>query len=35
MLIEARYGREIDDYLAPLYEPVAPLSDKDVLYRLR
>lgn len=35
MLIEARYRREIDDYLAPLYEPVAPLSHHDVLYVLR
>ncbi len=35
MLIEARYRREIDDYLAPLYEPVALLSHHDVLYRLR
>lgn len=35
MLIEARYREEIDGYLAPLYEPVAPLSHHDVLYRLR
>ena len=35
LLIEARYRREIDDYLAPAYEPVALLSHHDVLYRLR
>lgn len=35
MLIEARYRREIDNYLAPLDDPVAPVSHHDVLYRLR
>lgn len=34
-LIEARYRREIDDYLTPLHEPVALLSHHDVLYVLR
>jgi FkbM family methyltransferase len=32
MLIEARFRKEIDEYLAPLYEPVAELSHHDVLY---
>lgn len=35
MLVEARYRRDIDTYLKPLYEPVAVLSHHDVLYRLR
>lgn len=35
MLIETRYRQAIDDYLQPLYEPVAELSYHDVLYRCR
>jgi FkbM family methyltransferase len=35
MLVEARNGREVDEFLAPLYEPVALLSHHDMLYILR
>jgi FkbM family methyltransferase len=33
MLIEARYRDEIDIYLKSLYDPVAELSEHDVLYK--
>jgi len=33
MLIEARFREEIDQYLAPHYQPVADLSFHDILYR--
>ncbi|ACB49863.1 unknown [Crocosphaera subtropica ATCC 51142] len=33
LLIEARFRQEIDDFLAPLYEPIANLSHHDVLYK--
>ncbi len=33
MLIEARFREEIDQYLAPYYQPVADLSFHDILYR--
>jgi FkbM family methyltransferase len=35
MLIEARYRREIEDYLTPLYRVAAELTDRDILYQLR
>jgi FkbM family methyltransferase len=35
MLIEARFRKEIDCFLEPLYEPVAELSHHDVLYQSR
>jgi len=35
MLIEARFRNEIDSFLQPLYEPIASLSEHDVLYRIR
>ena len=35
MLIEARFRTEIDSFLKPNYEPVAELSEHDVLYRNR
>jgi len=34
MLIEARYRNEIDLLLRPMYEPIAELSQHDVLYKL-
>jgi FkbM family methyltransferase len=33
MLIEARYRAAIDRFVGPLYEPVAELSQHDVLYK--
>ena len=33
MLIEARYRNEIDEYLKYIYEPIAKLSEYDVLYK--
>jgi FkbM family methyltransferase len=35
MLIEARYRDEIESFLQPLYEPMAQLSEHDVLYKRR
>lgn len=35
MLIEVRYRDEIDTYLKSIYEPVAQLSECDVLYKAR
>lgn len=35
LLIEARFRDEIDLFLRPIYDPVAELSDHDVLYKLR
>lgn len=35
LLIEARFRDEIDSFLRPIYDPVAELSDHDVLYKLR
>ena len=34
MLIEARFRDDIDSFLKPRYEPVAELSEHDVLYKL-
>jgi FkbM family methyltransferase len=34
MLIEARYRKEIDSILSPLYEPIADLTHHDTLYKL-
>lgn len=33
MLIETRYRDEIEEFLKPLYEPIAELSHHDVLYK--
>ncbi len=35
MLIEARYRKDIDSYLSPLYEPIAELTHHDILYKIR
>ncbi|MDJ0728377.1 MAG: FkbM family methyltransferase [Crocosphaera sp.] len=35
LLIEARYREEIDNFLAPLYKPIAELSHHHVLYKSR
>ena len=35
MLIEARYRKELEDYIGDWYAPVADLSHHDVLYRVR
>jgi FkbM family methyltransferase len=35
LLVEARYRQEIDQFLDPLYRPVAELSVHDVLYQWR
>ena len=35
MLIEARFRAEIDSFLKSTYEPIAELSEHDVLYRAR
>jgi FkbM family methyltransferase len=35
MLIETRYGDELERYIEPLYECISPLSHHDTLYRLR
>ncbi|MDE0867077.1 MAG: FkbM family methyltransferase [Rubripirellula sp.] len=35
LLIEARFRKEIDDYLAPRYEVAEELSHHDILYRRR
>ncbi len=35
MLIEARYRKEIDSLLSPLYEPISELTHHDVLFKLR
>lgn len=34
LLVEARYRKDIDSFLYPLYEPIAELSHHDVLYKL-
>ncbi len=34
ILVEARFRDEIDLFLAPLYEPIAVLSQHDVLYKV-
>jgi FkbM family methyltransferase len=33
MLIEARYRKEIEEYLNSIYEPIAEFSEFDVLYK--
>jgi FkbM family methyltransferase len=35
MLVETRYRTDIDALLDPLYEPVAALTGRDILYRSR
>lgn len=34
LLIEARYREEIDEFVKPLYKPIANLSHHDILYRI-
>ncbi|NBV86455.1 MAG: hypothetical protein EBS01_09385 [Verrucomicrobia bacterium] len=34
MLIEARFRKEIEEVIFPIYAPVEDLSEHDVLYRL-
>jgi hypothetical protein len=33
MLVEARFRDEIDEFLRPIYQPIAELSHHDVLYK--
>src|SRR5262249_39780835 len=35
MLIEARYRGKVEEVVAPFYETVAELTERDILYRSR